>query len=132
MIADEICKKIDFDKMNDLVPVIVQDYNTNRVLTLAYTNKEALLLSIKTGYAHYYRRTHKKVMKKGITSGNTQAIIQIITDCDNDALIFQVYQKGVACHKGEESCFFKKLYENNNDSYKIYYQKDFLEVLPRH
>ncbi len=79
------------------------------VLTLAYTDKEALERTLETGYAHYFRRSHGKVMRKGITSGNVQEITEILVDCDNDSLVFLVNQTGPACHLGEGSCFHRKL-----------------------
>ncbi|MBD3407771.1 MAG: phosphoribosyl-AMP cyclohydrolase [Candidatus Lokiarchaeota archaeon] len=103
--------EIDFQKGNGLVPVVVQEANTLEVLTLAYTNRAALELTQKTGYAHYYRRSKGRIMKKGVTSGNVQRIIQIFTDCDNDALVFLVDQKGSACHLNKRTCFHKLVLE---------------------
>lgn len=99
--------ELDWDKMNNLIPVITQEATTREVLTLAYVNKEALQRTIETGLAHYYRRSHNKVMKKGVTSGNIQKIVKIITDCDNDSLLYIVNQTGPACHLGERTCFHK-------------------------
>ncbi|MFW9976848.1 MAG: phosphoribosyl-AMP cyclohydrolase [Candidatus Thorarchaeota archaeon] len=98
-------EELDFQKGDGLIPVIVQEASSGEVLTLAYVNIEALKQTINTGLAHYYRRSHRKVMLKGITSGNTQALVEIRTDCDNDALIFRINQKGPACHLGSDSCF---------------------------
>ena len=109
MKQEEIFDKIDFKKMEGLIPVIIQDYESKNVLTLAYTNKEALYRTFKTGYAHYYRRSMKKVMKKGITSGNIQKIIRIFLDCDRDSLLFQVHQTGDACHCDSKSCFYVEI-----------------------
>ncbi|MBN1683065.1 phosphoribosyl-AMP cyclohydrolase [Candidatus Bathyarchaeota archaeon] len=100
-------EQLDWEKMQGLIPVIAQEYNTKEVLTLAYINLEALTKTIETGFAHYYRRSHKEVMMKGITSGNTQKIIEILSDCDNDSIIYLVEQKGPACHLGERTCFHK-------------------------
>lgn len=63
--------------------------------------------TIETRWAHYYRRSHGKVMKKGVTSGNVQKIVEILTDCDNDSLVYLVDQTGPACHLGERTCFHK-------------------------
>jgi phosphoribosyl-AMP cyclohydrolase len=101
--------ELDWKKMNGLIPVVTQEAETLQVLTLAYINKEALLKTIETGWAHYYRRSHRKVMKKGVTSGNVQRIKEVLTDCDNDAVLYMVEQTGPACHLGEISCFHKKL-----------------------
>jgi len=95
--------------MGGLIPVVAQEARTLEVLTLAYTNKRALEKTLDTGYAHYYRRSHRRVMKKGVTSGNMQKIVDILADCDNDSLLFFVEQTGPACHLGERSCFHRKL-----------------------
>ncbi len=92
-----------------LIPVIVQDVKTKEVLMLAYANKEALRKTFETGYAHYYSRSRKKLWKKGEESGNVQRIVEIRVDCDEDAILYIVEQKGVACHTGNYSCFFRKL-----------------------
>ena len=103
---------LDFEKGNGLIPVVVQDHSSSEVLTLAYVNEEALRKSIETGYAHYFRRSKGKVMKKGETSGHIQKLRDIQVDCDCDALIFLVEQKGVACHLGKETCFHNRLTES--------------------
>jgi phosphoribosyl-AMP cyclohydrolase len=100
---------IDFEKGDGLVPVVVQDSQSLCVLTLAYTNKEALQLTIETGYAHFYRRSHGRIMKKGETSGNVQKVVEILADCDMDAVIYSVIPSGPACHMGESSCFHFQL-----------------------
>lgn len=101
--------KIDWQKVAGLVPAIVQDNLTNQVLMLGYMDKEALNLSLQTGYAHYFSRTKNRIWKKGESSGNTQKIVCIKLDCDNDTLLLKVEQTGAACHTGETSCFFKEL-----------------------
>ncbi|KIM09269.1 MAG: phosphoribosyl-ATP diphosphatase [Sulfurovum sp. PC08-66] len=98
--------RIDWEKCNHLLPVIVQDSHTLAVLMHAYMNREALELSLSTGYAHYFSRTKQRIWKKGETSGHTQKINTFLLDCDNDTLLLQVDQLGVACHTGRESCFF--------------------------
>ncbi|ADC64465.1 Phosphoribosyl-AMP cyclohydrolase [Ferroglobus placidus DSM 10642] len=94
-----------------LIPVIVQDVKTKEVLMLAYANEEALKRTIKTGYAHYFSRSRKKLWMKGEESGNVQRVVEIRVDCDGDAILYLVEQKGVACHTGNYSCFFRKLEE---------------------
>jgi len=101
--------KINFSKNNGLVPVIVQDIDTNEVLMLAYMNEEALEKTLKTGYAHYFSRSRNKLWKKGESSGHTQEVKEILVDCDNDTILLKVKQNGVACHTGRKSCFFTKL-----------------------
>ncbi|OGS55529.1 MAG: hypothetical protein A3K60_05155 [Euryarchaeota archaeon RBG_19FT_COMBO_56_21] len=91
----------------DLVPVVVQDVRNNNVLMLAYMNDEALELTKKTGYMHYWSRSRNAIWKKGETSGNLQKCIELMTDCDGDAILARVEQKGVACHTGSYSCFSK-------------------------
>jgi phosphoribosyl-AMP cyclohydrolase len=110
MVVDkELLKEINFDKGDGLVPVVVQDVDTKKVLMVAYANKEALERTIETGFAHYYSRSRKKLWKKGETSGNLQKVVNIYLDCDGDTLLYEVKQEGVACHTGEYSCFFRKL-----------------------
>jgi phosphoribosyl-AMP cyclohydrolase len=101
--------ELDWEKMGGLIPVIAQEAGTKAVITLAYTDREALERTLETGYAHYFRRSHGKVMMKGVTSGNIQEITEILVDCDNDSLVFLVNQTGPACHLGEGSCFHRKL-----------------------
>jgi len=98
---------------NGLVPVITQDFSTNEILMMAWMNEEALSLSIKTKKAVYFSRSRKKLWLKGEESGNSQDIIEIYTDCDQDVILLKVNQKGgIACHTGRAKCFFNKL-ENN-------------------
>lgn len=106
---DEILEKVDWDK-NGLVPVVTQD-TSGEVLTLAYTDREALKLTLETGSAHYYSRSKDRIRMKGEVSGNVQEVQEIKLDCDSDALLMIVEQDGQACHTGNYSCFFKKLTE---------------------
>jgi phosphoribosyl-AMP cyclohydrolase len=101
--------EVDFEKAGGLVPVIVQDHESLRVLTLAYVNREALQKTIETGYAHFFRRSLGRVMKKGETSGNIQKVKEILVDCDRDAVLYLVETSGPACHLGEETCFHNRL-----------------------
>lgn len=100
---------LDFEKGGGLIPVVTQESKTKEVLTLAYTDREALMRTVETGYAHYFRRSHGRVMMKGETSGNVQRVTGILVDCDEDALIYEVEQTGPACHLGERTCFHRKL-----------------------
>ena len=105
----EQLNKIDWEKMNNIIPVITQDAKTNEVLMLAYMNKEALELTIKTNYAHYFSRSKQRIWKKGESSNHLQEIVEILVDCDNDTLLLKVNQTGVACHTGRKSCFYTNL-----------------------
>jgi len=90
-----------------LMPAVVQDANSKDVLMVAYMNKEALELTIKTKKAHYYSRSRQKLWFKGETSGHTQDVKEILIDCDNDTILLLVNQKVAACHTGFWSCFYR-------------------------
>ncbi|WP_292369481.1 phosphoribosyl-AMP cyclohydrolase [Methanoregula sp. UBA64] len=92
-----------------LIPVIVQDVTTREVLMMAYANEEAVHLTQSTGYAHYYSRSRKKLWKKGEESGHFQNVKQVLVDCDEDCLIYEVEQTGAACHTGYRTCFYRTL-----------------------
>ena len=100
---------IDFKKGGGLIPVVVQDYLSKDVLMLGYANREALEMTAKTGFAHFYSRSRKKLWKKGETSGNTQEVKEIYVDCDEDSIIYVVKANGPACHTGNRSCFYRRL-----------------------
>jgi len=95
--------------VDGLIPVIVQDSKSREVLMMAYANDEAVRLTHETGYAHYYSRSRKKLWKKGEESGHFQKVVTILTDCDEDCLIYSVKQQGAACHTGYMSCFYRTL-----------------------
>ena len=94
---------------SDLLPAIIQDDDTNEVLMLAYMNRESFRKSLETGYTWFYSRSRKTLWNKGETSGHTQKIVSVFSDCDDDTLLIRVKQKGPACHTGSHSCFFKRL-----------------------
>ncbi len=100
---------LDWEKMNDLIPVITQEANTNEVLMLAYMNKEALELTLKTQEAYYFSRSKQRIWKKGESSGHIQKVIDVLVDCDNDTILLKVEQNGVACHTGRKTCFFTSI-----------------------
>jgi phosphoribosyl-AMP cyclohydrolase len=102
-------EEIDFEKSGGLIPVIVQDSETRDVLTLAYSNKESLELTKKTGNSWFWSRSRNKLWMKGEESGNTQKVKQILVDCDFDAVIYLVEPSGPACHTGERVCFHHDL-----------------------
>lgn len=97
---------IKFDERG-LVPAIVQEEGTGRVLMLAYMNAESLGMSIETGFTHFWSRSRQKLWKKGETSGHLQKIRDIFYDCDLDTLLVTVEQTGPACHTGMKSCFYR-------------------------
>ena len=107
--TEDLLAKLDFKKGKGLIPVVVQDAESKEVLMLAYANEEALQKTLSTGYAHYWSRSRKKLWMKGETSGNTQKIQKVMTDCDYDTLLYVVNQKGPACHTGKYTCFHNKL-----------------------
>ncbi|HPN84269.1 MAG TPA: phosphoribosyl-AMP cyclohydrolase [Victivallales bacterium] len=99
-------------KKSELIPAIAQDFSSNEILMLAYMNKEAWDLTVKTGVATYWSRSRNKLWKKGESSGNVQKVKEIFLDCDNDTILIKVEQiGGAACHEGYKSCFFRK-YKN--------------------
>ena len=98
--------------VDGLIPVIVQDKKSGQVLMMAYANEEAIQFTLTTGYAHYYSRSRKKLWKKGEESGHFQKVGQVLTDCDEDCLLYLVEQKGAACHTGYVSCFYRTLSED--------------------
>ena len=92
-----------------LLPVVTVDANSRRVLMQAWVNSEALEITVSGGSAVYWSRSRGKLWKKGEQSGNTQRIVDVYLDCDNDSLLYEVEQKGgIACHTGRESCFYQK------------------------
>jgi phosphoribosyl-AMP cyclohydrolase / phosphoribosyl-ATP pyrophosphohydrolase len=97
-------KSVKFDE-HGLVPAIVQDARTREVLTLAYMNRESLARTLETGQTWFWSRSRNELWHKGATSGNTQQVVSLRSDCDNDALIVLVHPAGPACHTGARSCF---------------------------
>ncbi len=98
-----------------LVPAIAQDAATGEVLMMAWMNAESLRLTEETGYATYFSRSRKMLWKKGETSGHTQRVLGIKSDCDGDTLLLTVEQTGPACHTGARSCFFNDLIPADED-----------------
>lgn len=92
-----------------LIPAIAQDWKTGEVLMLAYMNSIALSKTLETGVAHYWSRSRGKLWRKGESSGNEQIVKEILVDCDEDAILLKVEQKGGACHTGYRSCFYRTL-----------------------
>ena len=99
-----------------LIPAIVVDAQSKKVLTLAYMNRESLEISDKEGRTCFWSRSRQELWRKGETSGNIQHIIDITTDCDRDALVVTVNKDGPACHLGTDSCFNDKVYESGTSA----------------
>jgi len=104
----DLALEIDW-KRYELIPTISQDVHSQKVLMFAYSSKDSLNESIKSGLAHYFSRSKARIWRKGEHSGHIQMIKDILLDCDNDSLLFLVEQHGVACHTGNESCFYRSL-----------------------
>ena len=102
--------ELDFEKGKGLLPAVVQEARTGKVLMLAYINRASWEKTLETGEAHYWSRSRQEIWHKGGTSGNVQKIKEIYVDCDNDTVLFKVEQVGgAACHTGYESCFHKQV-----------------------
>lgn len=93
----------------DLIPVIIQDADTKDVLMLGFTNKEAVELTLKTRTAWFWSRSRQKLWNKGETSGNFLHVVEMITDCDTDTLLYLCHPDGPTCHTGARSCFFNPI-----------------------
>lgn len=103
---------------NGLIPAIVQEQKTGRVLTLAWMNRASLEKTLTTGRTHFWSRSRQKLWMKGETSGHVQQVRDIAFDCDGDVLLIQVEQTGAACHEGYLSCFFRSV-EKDGKSFKL-------------
>lgn len=105
-----------------LIPAIVQEHSTGRVLMMAWMNRGAIEKTIHTGKTHFWSRSRKKFWMKGEESGHVQTVKQIAFDCDGDTLLIQVEQVGAACHEGYHSCFFRAV-ENHGAAHKLLEQR---------
>ena len=110
MIDKNVIEKLKFDE-NGLIPAIVTDAESGKVLTLAYMNRESLDITLEKGLTCFYSRSRQCLWLKGETSGNYQHVVSVTADCDYDALVVRVNKDGPACHTGAESCFNSNLYE---------------------
>ena len=99
-----------------LIPVITQDADTGQVLMFAYANKEALEKTLATKQAHYFSRSRNQLWHKGETSGHTQAVLEVRFDCDEDSVLYRVNPNGPACHTGEQSCFYRSIHNEVQQS----------------
>ena len=103
-----VYEKLKFDA-NGLIPAIIQEQTTGRVLMMAWMNKESLQRTLELGEMVYWSRSRKELWHKGATSGHTQKVKDIAFDCDKDVLLVQVEQVGAACHDGYKSCFYRSI-----------------------
>lgn len=102
--------QLDYTKLDGLLPAVIQDAKTGRVLMVGFMNDEAFRRTVATGYATFYSRSRNKLWIKGESSGHRLAVTEISTDCDNDTVLLKVEAQGPGvCHKGYESCFYRKL-----------------------
>src|SRR5205814_7508882 len=106
--------KLKFDA-NGLIPAIIQEQGTGRVLMMAWMNRNSLEKTIATGKTHFWSRSRQQYWMKGESSGHTQAVKDIAFDCDADVLLIQVDQIGSACHEGYKSCFFRSVHGRDGD-----------------
>lgn len=109
--------KLDFEKTGGLLPAIVQDYKSGKVLMLAYMNKKAWETTLDIGKATFFSRSRNELWTKGLTSGNVQIVKEIRIDCDDDTVLLKVEQiGGAACHTGHPSCFYKRVEKDKSIS----------------
>ncbi len=100
---------LDFEKGEGLIPVIIQDEASGRILMLGYINEEALKKTMETKKVHFFSRSRQKIWLKGETSGHFLEVVEIYVDCDKDTLLIKVKPYGPVCHEGYSSCFYRKL-----------------------
>lgn len=104
-------KELNFKKLNGLIPVVVQDNETNTVLMVGFMNQDAYQKTIETGYIYFWSRTRKSLWMKGETSGNKLKLVQLFVDCDNDTILAKakIEGDGICCHTGAKDCFFQEI-----------------------
>jgi phosphoribosyl-AMP cyclohydrolase len=102
--------ELDFEKMNGLLPAVVQDHDSGEILMVGFMNRQAWETTLQTGKATFYSRSRDTLWTKGLTSGNVQRVKEIRIDCDDDTVLLKVEQVGgAACHTGHRSCFYKRV-----------------------
>jgi phosphoribosyl-AMP cyclohydrolase len=107
-LVDALWDTVKFDA-NGLIPAVAQQHSTGEILMLAWMNRAAIEATLATGQVTYWSRERQKLWRKGETSGNTQRLIELRLDCDGDALVVVVDQKGNACHTNRRSCFYRTI-----------------------
>lgn len=119
--------ELKFDEKG-LIPAIVQDFTSGKVLTVAYMNRDSLKITVEKGLTVFYSRSRQKLWLKGETSGNYQHVVSIATDCDKDALLIKVNKDGPACHTGSDGCFDNGvLVDNGNEPFSLEGLKKLIE-----
>lgn len=116
--------ELDFEKMNGLIPAIIQDKHTQKVLMLGFMNKEAYEKTVETGKVTFFSRTKNRLWTKGETSGNFLNVVSIKADCDNDTLLIQAVPEGPVCHTGTDTCWGEK---NEQDVMFLKELQDFID-----
>ena len=116
--------ELNFEKMGGLLPAIIQDNNTGKVLMLGFMNEEAYKKTIETGKVTFYSRTRQLLWTKGETSGNFLQVVNILQDCDQDTLLIKVVPAGPVCHTGADTCFGER---NQEDIMFLKYLQNFIE-----
>ena len=111
----QILDELKFDE-NSLIPAIIQDNENNEILMVAYMNREAVQRTLESGRVCFWSRSRQEFWIKGETSGHTQTVRSVAFDCDGDALLIKVEQKGGACHTGYRSCFFREVSPDGNST----------------
>ncbi len=106
--TEQAFAKLKFDS-NGLIPAVIQESGTGRVLMVAYMNTSSLAKTLETGKTWFWSRSRQKYWLKGESSGHTQTVKRVTTDCDCDTVLIEVEQAGAACHEGYKSCFFREL-----------------------
>ena len=106
-------EELKFDE-NGLIPAVIQEFGTGKILTVAYMNKESLAITLEKGLTCFYSRSRQELWLKGETSGNYQHVVSITADCDRDALVVQVIKDGPACHTGTDTCFTAPVYTDDS------------------
>jgi len=107
--------KLKFDASSGLIPAIIQEQKTGRVLMMAWMNRASLEKTLETRKTHFWSRSRQKFWMRGESSGHTQAVTDVAFDCDGDTLLIQVEQIGAACHEGYQSCFFRSVQDDGAD-----------------
>ncbi len=121
---EKVQMELNFEKMNGLIPAIIQDARTGKVLMLGFMNQEAYKKTVETGLVTFFSRTRQTLWTKGETSGHKLHVVSIKADCDNDSLLIKVHPDGPVCHTGTDTCWGEK---NEADICFLSYLQDFIE-----